>query len=422
VALIFVIGVLILLGLLVTLLVEQVRGIDELSFRDHAETQKTDLLESAVSYCRMRWNRDSLLGAETWSDMIWLDPGKVGFRAKVHPWGAVVRLDARMFLGNDTGTVRSVAIGGSAREDSLPCLGVLESGQNLTILQGSSVNGAYWGNGAVGSPFGFAVSQVLARPDLLTANRAILPRPEIAEAWWASADSAWRRGAPLDSSVTFVRMRGDTCDLTGNVDDQEIRCDGLLRIRDAKLGNVTTLSRNLLVENEVDARNVLLAARSRAKIRGCLHLWGQILAKDTMTIFADSVDGELGLFHLLGRDWPNPNRPSDSLSASLVEIATRWGRGTVVYAGDHQGGSQRQVHFLSSSTTNWDGIWISQGESELHGRLHGAAIVQLLAYHDQKGIPWEGRLDSAALKGFSGSRVRVLPWTGRGEPAVWSPR
>lgn len=422
VALIFVIGALILLGLLVTLLVEQVRGIDDLSFRDHAQTQKTDLLESAVSYCRLRWSRDSLLGAETWSDMVWLDPGKVGFRAEARPWGALVRLVVRMFLGTDTGTVRSVLVGGSAREDSLPSLGVVESGQNLTILQGSSLNGSYWGNGAVESPFGFMVSQVTSKPDQFLANRSILPRTEIAETWWASADSAWRRGTPLDTSVAFVHMRGDTCDLAGAVQDTEFRCDGLLRIRDARLSNVTTLSKRLLVEDQVDAENVLLAARTSATIRGSLHLRGQILAEDSLAILADSVDGAFGLFHLLGVARPNPNLPSDSVSSSLVQIATRWGRGEVVYAGGHQGSSQRQVHFLSSPTTNWNGIWISQGESEVHGRLEGTAIVQLLVYHDRKGVPWEGRLDSVTLKGVSGAGIRVLPWTGRGEPSVWGMR
>jgi hypothetical protein len=226
----------------------------------------------------------------------------------------------------------------------------------------------------------------------------------------------------MDASVAFVHMPGDTCDIAGAVQDAEFRCDGLLRVRDAKLVNVTTLSRSLLVEGGVDAKDVLLAARTVATVRGSLRLRGQILAKDTLAVLADSVDGEFGLFHLLGCAHADPNRPPDSLSASLVRISTRRGRGSVVYAGDHQGSSQKQVHFLTSPTTDWNGIWISRGESELHGRFSGNAIVQLLVYHDRKGIPWEGRLDSAALTGFSGGGIRVLPWTGRGEPSIWSVR
>ncbi len=420
---IFVLGILILLGFLVTGVMLQVRGTDSLSHRDHLEAQREALLESALSYCRMRWKADSLLGPEEWSEMVWLEPHRAGFRVNVRPWGALVRVDARLFVGRDTDLVRTVVVGGSARGDSMPCLGILDGGQNLQILQGSSLRGTYWGNGSVSGSFGGTSSQFAARPDLWSPNPALMPRTDVVEAWWTGADHAWYLGAPIDSGLSFSRWSTDTCDVTGDVRDAEFRCDGVLRIRDAKLLHVVSLSRRLLVEGKVEAKDVLFASRTNLLIRGDLHLEGQILSKDSLLLLADTVDARGGLFHLLGAAHPNPAFPGDSISSSIVRIGTRRGTGTVVYAGRHQGSSSRQMHFLSDSAMTWKGVWICRGGAEIRGKVQGSVLAQFLLYHDQKGVPWEGRLDQANLSSVADSTMVIaIPWTGRGEPASWSVR
>lgn len=420
VAMMFVLGALVVLGVFVVFAMRLVRIEDDLSFRDHLETQRTALLESAVAFGRRRWASDSLLGSETWSDIVWLEPGRVGFRVSAKPWGALVRMDVRLFVDGDSQSTRRIMVGGSARKDSMPTLGILESGQNLEVLPSASLDGEYWGNGAfaVASPGGKVHAR--HRVDRWVLNASLASRTGVAEAWWKSADRVWEQGMALDSGKIFSRRTDDTCEITGSWKNAEIRCDGVLRIRDAELDEVTAIANGLVMAGRNRADRVLIASRGNATMRGILWLSGQILAKDSMAILADTVHADRGLFHLLGRVRTNPGNPSDSISSSLVRIRTSHGSGTVVYAGVHEGSTLRQVHFVSDSTVDWNGVWMSEGGSEPKGRMRGSLLVRLLVRHDSKRVPWEGRLDGLALSGWDDSTVQVLPWTGRGEPAVWS--
>lgn len=417
----YVLGILALLGLLAGKVFLQVRNIDMVSSRDHQDVQREALLESALSHCRARWRADSLLGAEEWSDMVWLAVGRVGYRVHVRPWGALVRVDVRMFVGSDTSVTRTVVVGGSVRNDSIPALGILEGGQNLEILPGTSIHGDYWGNGAVSSTFGKSVWNGAVRPERWSSMRSLMPRPEVVQAWWQNADVAWKTRSALAPELAISQWIQDTCDVSGAISETELRCDGLLRIRGARFRNVVALARNIRIEGANELDDVILAAREGVVLRGRVVVEGQILAKDSMSIATEVLDGPRALFHVLGTNRPNPQIPGDSVSESRMRVSTPRGSGLVVYGGATKNGS-RQARFVSDSTTRWTGLWLSGGGATPRGELTGGLVAEFLLRKDLNGVPWEGRIEKIRVTLPNHRSILLLPWTGAGEPAIWSVR
>ncbi|MBK8803080.1 MAG: hypothetical protein IPN71_13695 [Fibrobacteres bacterium] len=412
-ALAFVLGFLLLIGILVSTVMLLTRQADQISLRDHRDTQVELAFQSAMSYCRARWAKDSLLDAETWSEIVWVDPGRVGYKVQVKPWGAWIRVTTRVLLRGDSGVSRTVDVAGSRRNDSLPALALVSGGQDLELRRQANLVGDFWGTGQLRMTGGAHRGAVMRDPFKIA---RLLPPTRSIDAWWASTNQAWNAKTALDTSLEWQLDTSGVCRITGSVRDREIRCAGRARIENVDLDNVVVLANRLDLAGKVRARHVLLAARQVAIVRGDIVLDGQILAKDSAVVSGGSLDMQKGILMVSGFARPTGFADGDSLSASIVRLDGVKGRGLVVYTGAHAGRSVRDVHFQTDSLVDWSGVWISAGGARLRGKLAGTFVGNTVVWNDPQGIPWEGRLEGLEIRHSTHRQVLTWPWDPHLEP------
>lgn len=396
-------GLLVLVGLLVAQLFQQIRINNDLAIRNHFEAQRGLMVASALAHAQ------SILDAADTSDLVVravrveLDSGGIGYRFDLEPWGALVRLTIHAVAGPDSVKPWFFDIGSSVDPDSFPEIGIFGGG-GVSLGSKASLLGRVWARGVVKNDQGGAPQGVVVRADrndeLL---RAALPLRMESE-WLDKVERLFRSGLPLDSALALVVDKALPIRLGGVVGKGQYYADSMV-LDGLRAKGLVLVARRIVFHGTNECEDCLLQALQDVELGGRIRWTGQILARDSLVASVDSVLGS-PICMVQGRFNPNTGKKESVMRLERGFFTGWWGTGTEWgYA------SERMVRIQTGREARIRGVISSGGLAAIKGELSGAAIVSGVARFDQAGILWEGGLDSAKIRPWPDTMRQMLPWT-----------
>lgn len=396
-------GLLVLVGLLVAQLFQQIHINNDLAIRNHFEAQRGLMVASALAHAQNILDAADTTDLVARSVRVELDSGGTGYRFDLEPWGGLVRLTIHAIAGPDSVRPWVFEIGSSVGSDSLPEVGIVGGG-GVSLGNNASLQGRVWARGIVKNSQGSAPQGVAVQADkndeLL---RAALPLRMESE-WLDKVERQYRSGLPLDSTQALVVDKTLPIRLGGVVGKGQYYADSMV-LEGLRARGLILVARRVVLRGINECEDCLLQALQDVELGGRIRWTGQILARDSLVASVDSVLGS-PICMVQGRFDSNTGKKGSIMRMERGFFSGWWGTGTEWgYA------SERMVRIQTGRETRIRGTISSGGLAAIKGELSGCVIVSGVARFDQAGILWEGGLDSAKIRPWPDTTRLMLPWT-----------
>lgn len=404
-----VLGILVILGLLVSVVMLHVQKNNKLARLDHREAQERLLLESALSRFRWQAAHDTSFWRPNWKAERWFGTNRVGYKLDVSAWGLFLQARIRTWTKSSDSTQFRFVVGSSVGGDSVPSFAMLSAG-GIHLKDHSSLAGRLWMNGLVEVSNGS--HSPTTEPQNWHRATQLLPDKQLMDAWFDTVDSRMRRGASIDSGLAQVT----TCGLSDTLQNSEVRCQGTLMVTDAHLTNCLLVADRIELRGRNHLESSLVHSHKTLRTSGILESNSQFLAADSMVLESDSIRGN-GVFAVQGIIDSLRFPKAAGRSHSAIKVGKVIGEGLVIWRGRDI--RDRDAHFTSESSTKWNGSWILMGGSKPRGALKGLFLTEFVVATRPDGSAWEGDLQEFRVEPVAQPWLG-LPWSGRGTPWVLS--
>ncbi len=397
-------GILVLVGLLVGLLFEQVRINNHLALKNYRDAQKSLLVASGLAHSVKiiaGLNDSSPIAYEA---RVVLDSLGTAYRLKLEPWGALIRLTIVPIVMGDSVKLQSFEVGSYLSSDSLPTIGI-SGGGGVSLETAASVLGAIWTRSVVKNAQGGAPRGTTVRPDRDQAMRRMFLPLGLESEWLARVDDALKRQKPIDSGLSFSKDSGAAKRLGGVVASVQIFSDSLA-IRGLVGENLLLVARRISFSGTNRCKNCLVQSTQDVSIEGKLHWDGQILARDSIVCnMEDSVTGS-PIAIVQGRVNIEGNKKKQGMMKLKHGVFTGWwGTSSEIgYA------TERMTKIEMGKSVVLLGVLSSGALIVPKGKIEGSILVSGVARIDSRGVLWEGGLDSVKTSSFSPKERILFPW------------
>ncbi len=413
-ALVYVLGLLLVTGILVSITWRLVRQNEGLAVREMQLSQARLLSHSGVDHALFKINES--IGKSDFnysvSDLNFrIDGDRLGFLLDVIPLGLFLQAYAqgKVKYGTETSALiakQSVRIEQLLDLGDFPAVGLLNREGNLVLAGTSEIHGSVmlwrgevrkatsekirWQNGVghIGPVWDstsviwdnmeadftrvhswMEVQDALIQDDILVSERKGLP--------------FWR--APHGTELTDTLLENHT--IVGS---------GLLLIGSgARLLNCTILAKEVEIKGNAQIENGLVYSSRNMRIREEASLKGQFLARDSLVLDLGVPQNGYPVFYVHGR--PSVGEETDSIYIGELYARNYQGEGIFMHASWEIPDYNSDVRIRVDSAVFLHGLIFTPGFVQLEGSVEGSVICQNFRFQ-HSGTIWFGHLKNVKIK------------------------
>ncbi len=425
-ALIYVLGVMAVLGILMSLVWRTIRQNDALVAMDRWDVQARLLATSGLDYALSKIGKGSKQDLSYATDHLvyQLEDPDLAFALVVHTYGLFARAQS-------TGKTRLPSPGRSKNKFALlgqtldlaglPAIGLFNHEGNLVLAGQANVTGKVllW-KGDVRKSNDFKVRwtgssghQGAVEDSASKLWEKIRPDFSRAEAWQEKqetclashsfeGDDDYTLGTQHDLPYVDSAIIVDTILTECRIMGSSVRVSEGAHLRHCKI-----LAQNIRIERNAELEDVLVYASHNLVLQGETHLnGGQFQARDSLTITLSSPLENAPVFLNYGRWYHRGEKDSAYIGALILNQVQ--GEGIFLSAIVDKPGNDSKERLIVQAKTDLTGLLYTGGLARMEGTLHGTLLCENLNFEFQ-GTIYRGHLQNAQLTGFEASKFFFAP-------------
>jgi hypothetical protein len=412
----FVLGLLVLLGISATLLFASVRRGNEIVERGFEELQDVLAGRSALSFAISRIQDDPSL-AEGWNAE-WRDGAdSAGFRLRLAMRGVFARISA-----TSAGVAPRMAVEADIARmwiPNSPSALVLWGGGDAVLIGEASIDGAVFSSSLAGLGVGPGGTRRHGLDELPAWLRSGLDTTFVAQ-WQRTADSVFAGSHGMAGTGPRMPPGNEPVRLGPEISvwDRPVVVDSIVCDR------CILLAKALRIRKGAHLKDGLIWSHGSLALSGRVDGRGQFLASDTLLLDSLQAMGEDCVFGVTGREAMEFDSIPTGRSTALMGMRKVSGGGMGVVFALGRRFMDRAPVIESDAATRWRGSIMANGTVRWMGRIDtGALLADRLIGIRKDGVLQEGGLEGR-LVGVGGRTHLAIPWvgseTGLAGLAYWS--
>ncbi len=422
----YVLGIIAVLGLLLSIYWKSVKFNNNLAQQEQDIIQARLASESGLDYVLKKLSGSEAEHLEFQTDKLkyWLQDQKLSFTTSVQPYGLFTQATVTGELRKGDRVINKcerALIGQNLNLQDLPALALTNKEGQMVLAGKASVIGPIllWRGGvqkAIGAPLYWHGTIAHSGP-VWDSNSTVWKKIEVsmakAKTWVERQEIYWERlrfdnDADFDSFKITDRCTPSSLILIDSTWEniRWISADTVTIATGARIRNCKILANFIRIEGNASFKNSIVYALRNMNIIGAPQLQGQFIARDSLKINISSTQEHYPTFYVHGRVLAKSEK--DSLYWGTMSIKQYQGQGVFLVNISEKPKYNQDIQIEVAAKTDIQGLIYTPGLVKMEGHLQGSLICQNLKFEEQ-GTIWFGHLKDAQLHAATTSQTIPVP-------------